>query len=77
MPVASGAVLTVAEGAVGAAGDVAARSGDCVDAQPAMANTAAARVRVWAKVRKPLNLVLIMPSIPELLPNRWTVLTLI
>ena len=66
MSVASGAVLTVAEGAAGAAGEVAARLGDCVDAQLAMTSTAAVRV----KVRKSLNLVLIMPSIPTSIQPR-------
>ena len=36
---------------------------ELVDAQPAMANIAVVRVRVWAIVRKSLNLILIMPSI--------------
>ncbi len=70
MPVASGAVLTVAEGADGAAGEVAAWSGDCVDAQLAMTSTAAVWVRVWPKVRKSLNLVPIMPSIPTSIRSR-------
>jgi len=48
-----------------------------VDAQPAMANTAVVRVRVWAKVRKPLNLVLIMPSIPTSIQPRGRLLRLL
>ncbi len=66
MPLASGVVLAVAEGAAGATGEVAARLGDCVDAQLAMTSTAAVRV----KVRKSLNLVLIMPSIPTSIQPR-------
>ncbi len=77
MPVASGAVLTVAEGGAGAAGRVAAPSGDCVDAQLAMTSTAAARVRVCGKVRKSLNLVLIMPSIPTSIQPRGRLLRLL
>ncbi len=73
MPLASGVVLTVAEGAAGATGEVAARSGDCVEAQPATASTAAVRARVWdsvwAKVKNSLNLIL-LTDIPHLASRR-------
>ena len=63
MLLASGGVLAVAEGTAGAAGGGAARSVDCVEAQPAMASTATVRARVWgsvwAKVRNSLNLILL------------------
>ncbi len=73
MLLASGGVLAVAEGAAGAAGGVVARFVDCVEAQPATANTVTIRARVWdsvwAKVRNSLNLIL-LTDIPHLASRR-------